>query len=126
MARFQARGGRWAGVSNRGQDAVATGPGPGRAHILSLEAEAILLQVGRDVLPGQPLDVHEVEDGRGHRLVHPELVHRIDKTLVELSGTGRGARRGVRRAAHSASEPVERRAAAEGLGSGARAGCRGS
>lgn len=56
------------------------------AHCVALEADAVLLEVGGDVLAGEPLDVHEVQDGRRHGLLDADRVHSFDETLVQLQG----------------------------------------
>mmetsp|Transcript_12902 Transcript_12902/g.51923 ORF Transcript_12902/g.51923 Transcript_12902/m.51923 type:complete len:530 (+) Transcript_12902:206-1795(+) len=63
-------------------------PTPGHAAAVdalqALEVEAILLQVARNVLAGQTLDAHEVEDALGHSLVDAELVDGGHKLLMQL------------------------------------------
>mmetsp|Transcript_4183 Transcript_4183/g.17210 ORF Transcript_4183/g.17210 Transcript_4183/m.17210 type:complete len:524 (+) Transcript_4183:257-1828(+) len=63
-------------------------PTPGRAAAVdalqALEVEAILLQVARNILAGQTLDTHEVEDALGHSLVDAELVDGGHELLMQL------------------------------------------
>lgn len=76
------------GVSRSSQGACAGTGGPGGAAggeaLHALEVKAVLLQVAGDVLPGQPVDAHELHYGLGDGILDPQVGHGVDEALVEL------------------------------------------
>jgi hypothetical protein len=63
----------------------AGGVAPPRAHPLhALEVEAVLLEVGGDVLPREAVDAHQLHYGLGHRVLDAQVRHRVHEALVQL------------------------------------------
>ena len=80
----------------------------------ALEVEAVLLEVGRDVLAREAVDAHQLHYGLGHGVLDAEVRHGVDEALVQL------------RRPHEA-RPLERprRLVAGAAPAGAAAGARG-
>jgi hypothetical protein len=63
----------------------AGGVAPPRAHPLhALEVEAVLLEVGGDVLPREAVDAHQLHYGLGHSVLDAQVRHRVHEALVQL------------------------------------------
>jgi hypothetical protein len=102
-------------------------PSPAAAEPLhALEVEAVLLEVGRDVLAREAVDAHELHYGLGHGVLDAELRHGVDEALVQLRrphearALERPRRLVAAPAPAAAGSRGRRRAAAVDVGDGAR------
>ncbi|KAF8765630.1 hypothetical protein HU200_008121 [Digitaria exilis] len=93
--------GREEGDGPRGEEVLGGGVGAGARGVASprapasaaaaaaealhaLEVEAVLLEVGGDVLAREAVDAHQLHYGLGHGVLDAEVRHGVDEALVEL------------------------------------------
>mmetsp|Transcript_10673 Transcript_10673/g.24159 ORF Transcript_10673/g.24159 Transcript_10673/m.24159 type:complete len:411 (+) Transcript_10673:248-1480(+) len=50
----------------------------------ALKVQAILLQVARDILACHTLDIHQLQNGFRHGILHAEVIHRIHESRMQL------------------------------------------
>nr|CAB3461476.1 unnamed protein product [Digitaria exilis] len=73
------------GVAPPGAPASAAAAPTAAAEALhALEVEAVLLEVGGDVLAREAVDAHQLHYGLGHGVLDAEVRHGVDEALVEL------------------------------------------